>query len=195
MPLAIRHVEFMKYARSYLATSDEPGFDVLSEFWLADPAAAAALASSPSGAILREDADRFVAGNGFRATVEERLVAGAPRGVQMGPARRYALMLTRPPDISHAAFITFVNNWALRLFSGNSLRRVTLDIVRPYDDSIFPADAIVSLWPNENFDDAGLGTAPAVIALAGILPLDVYETPRATLTTAHPQFDELKGRR
>ena len=120
---------------------------------------------------------------------------GGARGVQMGPARRYALMLTRPPDISHAAFITFVNNWALRLFSGNSLRRVTLDIVRPYDDSIFPADAIVSLWPNENFDDAGLGTAPAVIALAGILPLDVYETPRATLTTAHPQFDELKGRR
>ncbi len=182
-PLAARHAPFTKYARSHLVSTDDVGFDALTEFWRDTPVPA----PSPVKSATQEDGDRFIGNVRLYATAEERLIAGAPREFEPGPVRRYALMLTRPPDIAEAAFITFVNNWALRLFAGNSLTRVTLDIVHPFPGGTFPADAIVSLWPNERFDDNSLGAAPAVIALAGILTLDMYETPREMLLAAPKQ--------
>jgi hypothetical protein len=180
-PLAARHVPFAKYVRSYLVASDEAGFDVLTEFWREPMSEAERDNLSPGRAALKADGERLIADRRFYASAEERLIAGAPRAIDTGPVRRYALLLNRPPDIAEAAFTTFVNNWALRLFSGNSLTRVTLDIVRPQNGGTFPADAIVSLWPNRRFEDGGLGPAPAVVALGGILALEVCETPKEEL--------------
>ena len=180
-PMAAKRVPFTKYVRNFLAAQDEAGFDVMTEFWREPPAGDAKPDTSPAAMALRADGESIFANGRFYATAEERLIAGAPREAESHPVRRYALMLTRPTDIADAAFAVFVNNWALRLFAGNSLTRVTLDIVRPQNGGTFPADAIVSLWPNERFDDSGLGPAPAVVALAGILALDVYETPPETL--------------
>ena len=179
-PLAARHAPFTKYTRNHLVSPDEVGFDALTEFWRDT------LVPGPSSvkSATQLDGDRFIDEHRLYATAEERLIAGVPREVEPGPVRRYALMLTRPPEIAEAAFITFVNNWALRLFAGNSLTRVTLDIVHPFPGGTFPADAIVSLWPNERFDDNSLGAAPAVIALAGIVTLEMYETPSAMLKAA-----------
>jgi len=37
-PLAIRHVRFTKYVRNHLIAPSNAEFDVVSEFWLPDPA-------------------------------------------------------------------------------------------------------------------------------------------------------------
>jgi uncharacterized protein (TIGR02118 family) len=177
VPLAIQHVHFSKYVRNHVIAPDDVPFDVMSEFWLANPVAAAALSSTPAGAALSADEARFMMADRFRATAEETLVAGPPRDVDTGNLRKYALMLTLPPGVPGPDFLAFLRNWCRRLFAGNALTRVTIDVVRPFPGGTFPADAIVSLWPNAQFDEAALGAASETIARVGILKLDAEETP------------------
>ena len=184
-PLAIRHVHFRKYVRNHVIAPANAEFDALSEFWPVDPAFAATVATSPAGAILREDEAKFMAADRFRATAEESLLAGAPRGVETGAVRKYALLLTRPPDVSGNDFAAVVADWSGRLYAGNTLTRITMDIVRPLPGGVFPADAIVSLWPNARFDESRFLAASSAIGNAGILTLESHETPPAHLSEAH----------
>lgn len=184
-PLAVQHVHFTKYVRNHLIAPDDAEFDVLSEFWLADPAAAATLARSPGGAILREDETKFMTAERFRATAEESLLAGPPRDIEAGAIRKYALMLKRPPDLTEMDFATLIENWSAGLFAGNTLKRISMDVVRPFPEGVFPADAIVSLWPNDRFDDKGLLATSNAMGHAGILTLETHETPRDMLNAVH----------
>lgn len=185
VPLAVRHVHFAKYIRNYLIAPNDAAFDVLSEFWLADPGAAVALATSPAGAILCEDETKFMTVERFRATAEESLLAGPERIVETAAVRKYALMLKRPPGVSETNLTTLIGNWSARLFAGNALTRITMDIVKPFPGSTFPADAIITLWPNERFDENGLRATSSEIGQGGILTLEAHETPRDMLTAAH----------
>jgi hypothetical protein len=144
-----------------------------------------AVATSPAGAILREDEAKFMMADRFRATEKESLLAGPPRGVETGAVRKYALFLTRPSDVSEADFAAVVADWSSRLFAGNALTRITMDIVRPLPGGVFPADAIVSLWPNDRFDESGFLATSAAIGNAGILTLESHETRPEVLTAAH----------
>ena len=178
VPLAIQHVHFTKYVRNHLLTPADGDFDVMSEFWLADPTAATALAKSPAGAILREDETRFMTVERFRATAQEEVIAGPPRGVETGAVRKYSLMLTRPPSVLRTEFFGFVRNWGLLLFGGNALTRVTVDVVTPLAGETFPADAIVSLWPNERFANSPLAAG------TGMLMFESHETSSDRLNAA-----------
>jgi hypothetical protein len=184
-PLAIRHVHFRKYVRNHVIAPANAEFDALSEFWPVDPAFAATVASSPAGAILREDEAKFMMADRFRATAAESLLAGPPRGVETGAVRKYALLLTRPSDVTEADFAAVIAEWCGRLFAGNTLTRITMDVVRPFPGGVFPADAIVSLWPNDRFDETGFLATSAAIGNAGILTLESHETPPERLTEAH----------
>ncbi len=181
VPLAIRHLRFDKYVRNHLVAPAGTDFDVLSEFWLADAQAAAGLAASPSGALLREDEARFMTVERFRAAAKESLVAGTPRGVDSGSVRKYALLLHRPAAVAEWDFLESIKDSGRHLFAGGRLARVTLDIVRPIGGGSFPADAILSLWPNGRFDDSVFG---AEAGLSGMLTLESHETAPESLSAA-----------
>ncbi len=180
VPLAIRHLRFDKYVRNHLVAPEDADFDVLSEFWLAD-SAAAGLAASPAGALLREDEARFMTAERFRATAKESLVAGTPRGVDSGTVRKYALLLHRPAELAEWDFLESLKESGRHLFAGGRLTRVTLDMVRPFGGGSFPADAILSLWPNTLFDDAVFA---ADAAPSGMLTLESQETSPESLSAA-----------
>jgi uncharacterized protein (TIGR02118 family) len=177
-PLAVQHVRFRKYVRNHLVAPAEGDFDVLSEFWLADPKMAATLDASPAGATLRADAAEFMGKESYRATVSEELVAGQPRAVEDGVTRKYILLMARPPSVAQAEFLDLVRNWGTMLFAGRVLSRVTMDVVTTMAGSAFPADAVISLWPNERFSDSTLGGG------TGLLAIDSCETPPEALAAA-----------
>jgi uncharacterized protein (TIGR02118 family) len=177
-PLAVQLVRFDKYVRNHLVTPGESDFDVLSEFWLADPRAAATLDASPAGTALRADAAEFMGKESYRAMASEELIAGEPRTCEDGVTRKYILLMTRPSNLAQAEFLDLVRNWAMMLFAGKVLSRVTMDVVTPLAGSTFPADAVISLWPNERFSDSALGGG------AGLLAIDCCETPPEALAAA-----------
>ncbi len=65
-PLGLAHFPFVKYVRNYpvpLPGTDEPPFDVITEFWFEDEAALAKsmeFNASPAAQIFRDDEDRFM---------------------------------------------------------------------------------------------------------------------------------------
>lgn len=59
-PLAERIFPFSRYVRNHVLSPGKCGFDVLSEFWFADPAAIAAALEGPHGAAVRRDELQFM---------------------------------------------------------------------------------------------------------------------------------------
>jgi hypothetical protein len=185
VPLAARYVHFTKYVRNHLIVPSDLPYDVLSEFWLADPSVLTSLAASPAGALLRKDAARFAAGTRLRATAEESLLAGPPREIEIGRVNKYAVMLTRRAYATAADFIADTIDWGQRMGTVPAMTRVTIDLVKPIPGSSFPADAILSLWPTDLFDPGILDALPRSVESAQVLTLDAYETPPAMLKAAH----------
>ena len=180
-PLAIQHVRFTKYVRNHLIAPSNAEFDVVSEFWLADPAEAGALDSSSAGELLRADADTFVGPERFRAVAEESLLAGPPRRYETGRVKKYALLLNRHAYAGEADFIADARDWGRRLADGAKAKRVTIDVVKPFKGGKFPANAILWLWLDRAFDVGLADAPPRPIDIVRILTLDAYETPRDKL--------------
>lgn len=185
VPLAVWYLHFAKYVRNHLIAPSDTEFDVMSEFWLADPDAAGGLATSAAGALLRKDEARFMIEDRFRATADESLLAGPPREAEIGRIKKYAVLCTRRAYSTSAEFIADTRDWGQRLGTLSTLTRVTIDIVKPLAGGTFPADAILSLWPTELFDPAILASPPHSVESARVLTLDAYETPSETLNDAH----------
>jgi hypothetical protein len=177
-PLAVQHVRFSKYVRNHLVAPAECDFDVLSEFWLANPNMVGTLEASPAGTMLRADAAKFMGKESYRATASEELIAGEPRIFEDGVTRKYILLMARPPNVTLAEFLDLVRNWGMMLYAGRVLSRITMDVVPPMAGSTFPAEAVISLWPNARFSDSTLGGG------AGLLAIDSCETPIEALTAA-----------
>jgi len=180
-PLAIQHVRFTKYVRNHLIAPSNAEFDVVSEFWLADPAEVSALDSSSAGKILEADADEFVGPGRFRAVAEESLLAGPPRRYETGRVQKYALLLNRRAYAGEADFIADARDWGRRLADGAKAKRVTFDIVKPFKGGTFPANAILWLWLDRAFDVGLADAPPKPIDIVRVLTLDAYETPRDKL--------------
>ncbi len=184
-PLAVWYVHFNKYVRNHVIAPSDVPYDVMSEFWLADPATVTTLATSAAGELLRKDAARFIAPTSVRAVADESLLAGPPREVEVGRIKKHAVMLTRRPYAGAADFTADAIDWGQRLGEIPAVTRVTIDIVKPLPGNTFPADAILSLWPTEQFDPAVLSNPPRSVESTWVLTLDAYETPTATLNDAH----------
>jgi hypothetical protein len=182
VPLAIRHVPFTKYVRNHLVAPSNSEFDVVSEFRLADPVAAMALGTSPTGETLRKDAAKFMADERFPAAAEESLLAGPPRTFETGRVKKYALLLKRRAYAGEADFIADARDWGRRLAVDAKAKRVTIDVVRPYAGGTFPADAILWLWHNRSFDAGLLESPPKSLEVTRVLTLDAFETPRDRLS-------------
>jgi hypothetical protein len=180
-PLAIQHVRFTKYVRNHLSAPSNAEFDVVSEFWLADPVEIRALDTSPAGDILRADADKFVGLNRFRAIAEESLLAGPARRYETGRVQKYALLLNRRAYAGEADFIADARDWGRRLAESAKAKRVTIDVVKPFPGGTFPANAILWLWLDRVFDVGLVDAPPRPIDIVRILTLDAYETPRDRL--------------
>jgi len=177
-PLAVQHVRFRKYVRNHVVAPADGDFDVLSEFWLEDAKGPAALDGSPAATMLRGDALEFMDKDSHRAFALEELIAGEPRAVETAAARKYILLMARPESVAQAEFLDLVRNWGMMLFAGKVLSRVTMDVVTPMAGSSLPAEAIISLWPNERFSDAALAQG------AGLITIESCETPPEALTAA-----------
>ncbi len=180
-PLAIQHVRFTKYVRNHLIAPSNAEFDVISEFWLANPAAVDALDNSPAGEMLRADADQFVGPERFHAVAEESLLAGPPRRYETGRIQKYALLLNRRAYAGEADFIADARDWGRRLADGAKAKRVTIDVVKPLKGGTFPANAILWLWLDRVFDVGLVDAPPGPIDIVRVLTLDAYETPRDKL--------------
>jgi hypothetical protein len=185
VPLAIRHVPFTKYVRNHLVAPSNAEFDVVSELWPADPAAATALETSPAGELLREDAAKFMAEQRFQATAEESLLAGPPCTVETGRVKKYALLFNRRAYAGEADFIADARDWGRRLAVDSKAKRVMIDVVKPIAGGTFPANAILWLWLNRSFDAGMLENPPNSIDVGRVLTLDAFETPRDRLIAAH----------
>jgi hypothetical protein len=181
-PLAIQHVRFTKYVRNHLIAPSNAEFDVVSEFWIADPAEIRALTgSSPAADLLRADADKFVGPEQFRAVAEESLLAGPARRYETGRVQKYALLLNRRAYAGEADFIADARDWGRRLAADAKAKRITIDVVKPFPGGIFPANAILWLWLDRGFDVGLADNPPKPIDIVRILTLDAYETPRDKL--------------
>jgi len=183
-PLATQHIRFAKYVRNHLVAPTNAGFDVVSEFWLADPADATTLATSPTGEMLRADAANFMAPEQFRAAAEESLLAGSPRGHERGRVQKYALLLNRRAYAAEADFIADTRDWGRRLAEATRARRVTIDVLRPFPGGMLPANAILWLWLDREFDVGLADNPPKSIDVIRALTLDACETPRDQLIAA-----------
>jgi uncharacterized protein (TIGR02118 family) len=181
VPLAIRHVRFTKYVRNHLVAPSNSEFDVVSEFWLADPATATALATSPAGEILREDGAKFIAEQRFVAVAEESLLAGAPHTFETGRVQKYALLINRRAYAGEADFIADTRDWGRRLAVAAKAKRVTIDVVTPAIGGTFPANTILWLWLSRSFDSGMLENPPSSLEVGRVLTLDAFETPRDKL--------------
>lgn len=185
VPLALQHVRFTKYVRNHLVAPSKAEFDVVSEFWLADPVTATALATSPAGEILRVDAAKFMAAQRFPANAEESLLAGPPRTFETGRVQKYALLLNRRAYAGEADFIADARDWGRRLAVDAKAKRVTIDVVRPFAGCKFPAHAILWLWLKRTFDAGMLDNPPNSIDVSRVLTLDAFETLRDKLIATH----------
>jgi hypothetical protein len=121
----------------------------------------------------------------IRATAEESLLAGPPREAEIGRVKKYAVMLTRRAYATASDFIADTIDWGQRLGAVPAVRRVTIDLVKPIPGNSFPADAILSLWPTEQFDPGILDALPRSVESARVLTLDAFETPPEILTAKH----------
>jgi uncharacterized protein (TIGR02118 family) len=180
--LGMKHFAFDKYLRNHVVASSpgEVDFDCLSEFWQEDLAGAYETMSGPVGDILREDERRFMDQPRIRpAASVESLVAGPPRGVERGVARRQGLLLVRDPALAPADFASAVRAWGERLARElRGVERVTLDEITPFGgDAAFPCDAILSLWLAAGATGAAGVAPPTGIALAAIVAFDAIESP------------------
>lgn len=183
-PLAIGHIQLIRYVRNHLIAPSNAEFDVVSEFWVPDMAEALALYASPAGEVLRADADKFMGNDRFRATADESLLAGPPRRYESARVQKYALLLSRRPYAAEADFIADTRDWGRRLAEGAKAKRVTVDVLKPFPGSTFPANAILWLWMDRAFDVGLAETPPKPIDVTRILTLDAYETPREKLISS-----------
>ena len=180
-PLAIQQVSLTKYVRNHLVAPSNAVFDVVSEFWLADPVAAMAFATSPASDALHEDAAKLMAQQRFAATSEESVLAGPPRTFETGRVQKYALLLSRRAYAGESDFIADARDWGRRLAADSKAKRVTIDIVKPAPGGTFPATAILWLWLKRTFDAGMLENPPSSFEVTQVLTLDAFETPRDKL--------------
>ncbi|OHT20286.1 EthD domain-containing protein [Edaphosphingomonas haloaromaticamans] len=129
-PLADSYFHFAGYVRNHIVDGQEPGFDCISEFWTADPAAIATLLAGEAGERMRADERNFADSPNIRPALAEpaptgRLVPLGPRTVQLLGGHDNARLIAAVAASAGA-------------------EAVTLDFLTPFDAaSRAPCDALL----------------------------------------------------
>jgi uncharacterized protein (TIGR02118 family) len=176
--LALGKFPFAKYVRNHLVASDpDPiGFDCLSEFWVGDVAEIHAIMAGPIGDIMKEDERRFTdQPNIGPAVAEETHIAGPARIVDDGIVRKEILLIRPAEGVAREAFIESVTLWGRALVAGSddTLIRVTLDTVVPFEGRPFPDFTAILYGWGAGLWDAAL---PDEVELYGRLKTESVET-------------------
>jgi len=159
---ANKHFGFYKYVRNHVVGSHgaAPGFDCLTEFYFRDMSKAVdaqAFMKTPAGKAISEDELNFLDMTYHPSfEVQESIVAGAPRAVDVGLTRKLIMVLKRDPTVAAAAFSAaverFAENYARDHASG--FTRLMLDSAADSPAGRPPFDALLTLWPKKNAAEA-----------------------------------------
>jgi len=188
-PLGTRYFPFEKYVRNHIVDSSpaDPGFDCLMECWL-DRRKALQSLEGPVGAIFAEDEAKFMTQRGLGVDVEERLIAGDPRGVDPRGIRKEALLVSAEAGTARDEFLNRVAAWAADLArqAGDACARLTLDAILPGQDDVgFPGDAILTAWRGGDRSALQGVQPPAGIRIRSTLVLESEETTPDELSAAY----------
>jgi hypothetical protein len=166
---ANKYFGFTKYVRNHVVGASPspparlfPEFDCFSEYTFRDVDAAVEAQKfmlTADGKALAEDELNFLDMSyhpSFGSA--ETLIAGAPRGVDVGVTRKWALVLSRGEGIDAAEFLGSVQEFARGYAHRHPETYVRLVLDAPLDGPAGrpPFDAILSLWPK-----AGVTQEPA----------------------------------
>jgi hypothetical protein len=186
-PLGTRYFPFEKYVRNHLtgSTPDGVGFDCLMECWI-DHGRAMEVLTGDIDRLFLDDEARFMVTRGIGIAVEERTLAGPPRGVDPPGVRKEILLVRKPEGESHDGFVARLTEWGKSLAGriGQAISRLTLDAVKPEADRPVPVDAFVTAWVAEGpgiFQGVEL---PAGVTVTAIVRADSCETPPETMKAA-----------
>src|SRR5579863_3044746 len=157
---ANKYFGFTKYVRNHVmaATPSPPArpfpeFDCFSEYTFRDVDAAVEAQKfmlTPDGKALAEDELNFLDMSyhpSFGSA--ETLIGGAPRGVDTGVTRKWALVLSRGEGIGAEQFLASVQEFARGFARQHAAMFVRLVLDAPLDGPAGrpPFDAMLSLWP------------------------------------------------
>jgi uncharacterized protein (TIGR02118 family) len=163
---ANKHFGFVKYVRNHTvgAHTTPPAqpfleFDCFSEYTFPDVAKAVEAQKfmlTEEGKALAQDELNFLDMSYHPSfAVDESLIAGAPRGVDVGLMRKLGLVLARGKGVPAAKFLESVDTFA-REFA----RRHPKSFVRLVRDAAIetpagrpPFDALLTLWPKNDAPD------------------------------------------
>jgi hypothetical protein len=144
--LALQYMPFGRYARSYIS-DPEVGFDVLSEFWLADAARVGEILGGPAGQVFAEDEARFADRAKIAAAPVDEFILARP-SIEMGSIRRRKALLVRAEASRREAIRGAAFDWACS-FSRPG-RELVVDFVTAMNEPAFPADILV--WTDPSVD-------------------------------------------
>jgi hypothetical protein len=166
---ANKYFGFTKYVRNHVigAIPSPPArplreFDCFSEYTFRDVDAAVEAQKfmlTPGGKALAEDELNFLDMSDHPSFgSNEILIAGMPRGVDVGITRKWALVLSRGENIAAEEFVGSVEAFARGFAKRRPETFVRLVLDAPLDGPAgrAPCDAILSLWPQ-----SGVTQAPA----------------------------------
>jgi uncharacterized protein (TIGR02118 family) len=184
-PLAIKYFPFRKYVRNHVVLSEpsDIDFDVVSEFYMDTPEVAAAAYSGPVAALMSADEANFMNSAMTRpVVVEEKLIAGAPRGEDTSASRR-AMFLLR--DNGGEARADRLAACAQSLTDAYGARRTTIDAVAEGLFGVRPvADGFVSVWLAADAPMPLLSDADGFVLVSALLT-EVEESPAALMARAY----------
>lgn len=148
VPLALQHMPFTRYARSYLtADADGLGFDVVPEFWLDDPSQVGTILSGPAGKTLAEDEARFFYRDRMAAAPVDEFILARP-SIAGGSVRPRKLMLIRAETPSRDKIRGAAFDYACSFARPG--REVVIDFVTAVNQPAFPAD--IAVWVDASIE-------------------------------------------
>jgi hypothetical protein len=190
--------DFLSFAKPYLtrytqdfvekAQMGDVDFDCISEFQYhsresqdallkltASPEALRILAAHPK--IGSQPGPHEDHGGPRTFSVDERLLAGPPRGYDPPGTRKQAVLLRRKESTTPEAFAGAARHFGAAV-AHTGATRVVLDLAVPEADRPAPLfDAVIQVWPAKGSDGVrATDAAPAEIEVANIIDLLSYES-------------------
>ena len=168
VPLALQHMPFTRYARSYVTDADSAGFDVLPEFWLDDPSQVGTILAGSAGKTLAEDEARFFYRDKMVAAPVDEFILARP-SIEGGSTRRRKLLMIRAEAPNREKIRGAAFDYACSFARPG--REVVIDFVTAQNEPPFPADILI--WTDASFDPPA---PPPPLTLWKMLEVDTCES-------------------